>query len=799
VEKHRSIVTPTVAESLHERVRRMRERARLVLAEARRDDLRATLTDEQFDEVSDAARAVLDAADEPLVLAILGTDRAEPRKLLAEMLGNRQLFDDAAAACAFLTVRVSAGDVDRAQLVGTWVDYLNPAEVAECRQALIRGAVAAVQAAWPGADVAAEGERLLAGWAGWGPVHTWCTGVWQKAGGSVADAVRELVAFHHAEVAGVHLVAGEGFDLDPVSVFRAAAPGTGLAGTPDDRFPPEPPRPEVIGRRGLTEEALRRTLPIVRHVGFEVRVPGRLWPLQPAPADLLLLSPPDLVDRAPVGYRFRAARELHRAAAVVVAVRADEPDPPGLWELVDAFVGDGPESLRRRAAVTVAAVLPGGAGPAGFPGVPVNTVLPGPRRPPVGTEVTALPRRLRFTRGWLSEDRIAVVGARVDSDGSRHVTRNGGKQPTGDAPVDFADVVETALCDDGGFGRLRALAATCVHTHGQEQHARYVRRHMATLETVLLRVADSLARAGATAGGQEASDQQSLRDALAGLDDQLRQVRRRVQAALCDIDLPLPGGTTPRMAVLAEAAYRVSEWKEWAVLLDSVVDHHVQPRATGGCGPHTTTELEALFLSTVRAVVDSTPTVVDQVVEVWLGELKERVAPSRLVLESLLEPALSELPGRRQGSQLECVQRALQPDWLRETPVEAPAVATQSDLLASFPLAHGRALPWHPDAPAPDDQIAARAARHQIVVMRLRREIVCAVARLGVAQLGARMRARADALDLALSELHDGLPTGGADVGEFVAAVFGGSKRDVEVDSVVEQLRVMAAEAAWQT
>lgn len=304
--------------------------------------------------------------------------------------------------------------------------------------------------------------------------------------------------------------------------------------------------------------------------------------------------------------------------------------------------------------------------------------------------------------------------------------------------------------------------------------ARAARAHAAHLDLrrVLRATAAALDEEPAAAPPPPPAAQERLRDLVGRVGTELTALIDDVGRGVAGPDARLDAGMTPQAAVTQRVVARVHSWPQWAVLFAAVAEQHVQP----GDGfdreepPARPDVFEATFRATLRELPSVVGEVVDATVAAWRQRRSPRLGPLKAALLDDVEPARERLALDGSDAALTTLRRAVQLDWLTPAgaPDGAPPAADADAARQAFPLAPDRPLPWHdPHGPG----------RHQVTVMRVRRELVEAVRRLAVEGLAVEQARRVDAIRHALRELRAALPRTDAEL-----RALAGAGPDVEPD-----------------
>ncbi|MFI7432469.1 hypothetical protein [Micromonospora haikouensis] len=303
--------------------------------------------------------------------------------------------------------------------------------------------------------------------------------------------------------------------------------------------------------------------------------------------------------------------------------------------------------------------------------------------------------------------------------------------------------------------------------------ARAARAHAAHLDLrrVLRAAAAALDEEPPAAPPPPPAAQERLRDLVGRVGTELTALIDDVGRGVAGPDARLDGGMTPQAAVTQRVVARVHSWPQWAVLFAAVAEQHVQP----GDGfdreepPARPEVFEATFRATLRELPSVVGEVVDATVAAWRQRRSPRLGPLKAALLDDVEPARERLALDGSDAALTTLRRAVQLDWLtRAGPTDGAPAGDAEAARQAFPLAPERPLPWHdPHGPG----------RHQVTVMRVRRELVEAVRRLAVEGLAVEQARRVDAIRHELRELRAALPRTDAEI-----RALAGADPDVEPD-----------------
>ncbi|WP_036372134.1 hypothetical protein [Micromonospora sp. ATCC 39149] len=376
-------------------------------------------------------------------------------------------------------------------------------------------------------------------------------------------------------------------------------------------------------------------------------------------------------------------------------------------------------------------------------------------------DLPVLSPRLRTGRAdWLIERELRAASAAVLLPGPRHDAERVVQAYPRTTVLAGPD---SAALRDGPLAPARAddlLDAVLGAGRDAGRAARAARAHAAHLDLrrVLRETVAALDEESPAAPPPPLPAEERLRDLVGRIGAELTALIDDVGRGVAGPDARSAAGMTPQDAVTQRVVARVHSWPQWAILFAAVTDELVQP----GDGfereqpPVRPDEFEARFRATLRELPSVIGEVVDATVAAWRLRRSARLGPLKAELLDGVEPVRERLVREGADAVLATLRRAVQLDWLPTTGPADGAPAVDADAARqAFPLAPDRLLPWH------DPQ---GYGRHQVTVMRLRRELVEAVRRLAVEGLAVEQARRVDGIRHALRELRAALPRTDAEI-----------------------------------
>jgi hypothetical protein len=328
-----------------------------------------------------------------------------------------------------------------------------------------------------------------------------------------------------------------------------------------------------------------------------------------------------------------------------------------------------------------------------------------------------------------------------------------------DAARSPLQVALSAFAHEGGLPYLRQRLSEHAAANGGPQRLDAVRRRVQHVDELRRKAVSAL---------EEASQQVTIDDHDREVIDVTEATFEFLNAlkgdSLPDID-ERPAGRegSLRDKVMAEAAFQVSEWPLWRRLFDAVDSGQLvalrtdsrrsEPRRRYlpalGTDPGNPQDPEPAthagvplmaedFLVPFRACSEALFTFVEDVAVTacldWAAEHLAVAGQPGLRWERLLQGDLpSGSATENDRSVAEGLRRLTNANFLRETLQEDARAGRprDADVDGAYPLEPGHGLPWHPDSP----RAAERRERHVVNEVRIRRELVAALAHLALTYL----------------------------------------------------------------
>jgi len=734
------------------------------------------------DKVVQLATDLVNAAKQPVTLGIVGEYSSGKSMLLSTLLGRPGLLPT--------EQRPTTGNVTALHLLpgnpglGTGfegdatVTYMSRYELAACVRYMLDEFARRIEENFPDADVSPviDCDPVNKDWRG---LETWCrTNLW---GGEFRNPghrqiVAELMAIRDAQLSAGDLLGQqvpvadklirEALDLGDEEAVPAAFP--------ERAFRPGVTR-DSVARDG---DDLKATFPLIKRVGYRVRVDPEVWPLDGLrdENEVVLLDFPGLTaGRSALRDEYLSRKELHDIHTITVIISADKPGtevPFKFYAMMERHDRDGigrdPRELRESILV-----------------VGNRFDLISPPRPPqegalsigdlrglsqqldglcikasdlvehqdgkirLASSVVAISQSGELD-GFPGEEgeKVRAALARAPavagawSELAARVMATDPNESWGAALAEFAR--------DGGMAGVRAMIEAHARAHGIQNKLRAMSRIHDRMWAALRLLARSL-RSSQPSGGVDVAAQQRIGELLEDFRSRHRLVAEAVSALGNPEDLRRPDGSLLVDSIRDEAVTGVMRWREWQLILQRcdrgyVVKHQASPSddideedieifGTGTRGDETTRTFLPAYRRELATAIQRGRQSLGESVQNWiqvqneqLGDLADRFADPEV--QRLLEQGLARISGDFGGADLiQVLKRLTDLSWLGDWIAKATsAPVPDDDIDAGYPLYVERALPWHSRVPEPDDDLEQRLARHQFYVLRLQRQLANGVA-----------------------------------------------------------------------
>lgn len=731
---------------------------------------------EYWEKASSRSREMLTIARSPIAIGVVGRFSAGKTLLIGTLLGIPDLLPVAGRAATgnVTALRLIADESATDTRIGEpTVEYLTRERLAEAARDMVEE-LARVARNVPGLDpTGLHGLDPVTD--GFGRLEAWLRQLWPPSGPPGGEAnpevrglVRELIDLRDAVTNGGDLL---GHRIKPKAGARLVLD---LGDEPPfpDRFPELKRVP--LGRETVEtdENELRRSFSLIRQVEYDVRVPRLLWDLSSLrdENEVVLLDFPGLgADRSPHRDRYLSYSELSGVNTIVIVVKADD---AGAQE-ASKFYAMMQRHGRSREELSDSILLVDNqfdliAAPKWIDDRPVDIN----RLMDASEDI----RQFRTAMKKLVGDQVgrvqlvsAVLGVRkygMSADGfSREAKQKiAGAAAEGERrgpgwPETLARMAAAAphdpwvgklrsFVDDGGIAGLRTLIEDHARTHGLPNKVRMLRRYKAELDRNLTRLCRSL-RGGSAAEDRQHRDEfrDFLRDVAAGLAETSDAAAiftqpARLPAALDDI-----AGESLVGRLRTETVLGVYQWTLWTELLDRTVDF-VIPRSSELSQD---SDVPGIYTDDPEEVATDTMSTILRQFESHVARMKKKATRQvrKLAVEwvqqrndelSILRETLGEETFR---NTLEDLFEDSHSDYVvvkRKMMALTQATDTSklAELLGSviegvpvdsvrvrerFPMPIDHALPWSALIPSDDDNTSDENARHQVRVMRMRRNI----------------------------------------------------------------------------
>ena len=732
----------------HLRLGQLRDHLTRISAGVHEDRIARHLTQDQLDRIDSSCGPARTGESVEVRLAVVG-EHPYASRLVDVLLGDdgRLAGPGRPAAGTVLAIRLATGET----AASATADFHGAAEVARLRASMLLDVSERAQAAGVEAGLTAQSRRPDGADADWSDVLEWCRELWSRSQDvALREAIEEVKALRNAARRGRRLLGRE--DV-PISLETLHTASIGYLTLSDIRqrsfWSPEDDEPEIAGAgpgddglapdRPISRPVLERTVRLIRRVtvhrsgGARAGVSG---------LRLILLPPLDGARRA--RERHLARDELRHCDGLVVAVSAEHPEPPSAIALMQEALGE-----RGDTPVMAIAIGESPATRRGDPVIAQRSGDSGPARESSAERPAVLRGRIRAALPQVDENSVFVLGA----DSSAQAPR--------DAVFGLAAQSELRR-QQSGLRKQLDVAERTVRDVAQE--LREIDR------------ADESAR----------PEGPMVRHELTQLANHLLRAAKEARRGICDVDARPPDGLSARDSVLFEASRIVWDWPLWTDLRSVADGLYLAPASVTHGMASRTSELRGLFDMAARDIVVSAHRIAESMTGDWIDRINATAPVAPPEFDELLSAAERSLSAHGKAGELQMIDRAARLDWLRPSDdtfvsEDLPLHLSRAD---SFPLAADRPLPWSPERP--------RVA-HQVDVVRIKRELVNAVARVGVEVLHDRLRRWGDTAAKELEHVREGLPAGNA-VNAFLDAALGGPPERRPADVAADLLALLNQE-----
>ncbi|MET7394597.1 hypothetical protein ABZS66_14005 [Dactylosporangium sp. NPDC005572] len=731
-------------------------------------------------DVEQHAHDLLRQVRDPIAIGVVGEFSVGKSMLIGTLLGRPDLLpvEQRASTGNVTALYLFPGKPgEPTQLQGNaTIDYLSESELTRCVEYMLGELAAAVRAikrddilpALDGYDPIAEG---------WNRLDAWCrTHIWPDHGEPVDNLevrkiVIELLAVRDGHLCGRELLKSS-ISVDKTIVRDALDLGDGTSVS--KTFPPRPGGGALSAGDVETDgAALRRTFPLIRRVRYRVLVDPLCWPLEGLTGDneVLLLDFPGLTARRSAKrdeFLSRSVlRDTHTILTVYDAAKAGTNVPDTFYTMLEQHGRDRAELRESILAVGNALdkvgqpVLPS-AGPVTmeelrsasqqfkeFYNGAVDLVRQQDDRIVLTSSVVAIELG-RIPTSFPDEESAKLATARQAVPEVVARWRDIGTRVAEAEPDSPWVATMAGFVADGGFNHLRRLIERHATAHGLDNKLKGLQRQADRLKDALTRLCRTLPDVGLP---KAAGAAEQARFKLTALSDDLRAHHDQLTARVAEFRDPLAIRTTEGNELLTEIQTAtdtaVASWDVWKALLlrsdrglirkDQATELSSKFRLpgkvrSGRASEHSTTEsFRKPFALTCKEQIQQGQTAFAATVEQWIADRNDEASELR---ERFNDPDIAELLGdglvRISDDPEEAENRHLvlaaitDVSWTSEPfPDENAELdeATAEGILAGFPTAQERALPWHPAIKEPGGDRQAQLVRHQSYVFRQRRDL----------------------------------------------------------------------------
>lgn len=786
------------------------------IAACRKDaeDLLAALGAETFPD-DPAVRAVRDrveqqalrlqrAAAEPITLGLVGEFTVGKSLLLGTLLGRADLLpvEQRATTGNVTALYLRPGEPGEPTRIDgdAEVQYLTRQELSACVRDILAELIRKYEQL-PGRS-AAELRDYDPIEQGWERFVAWCKRLWSHDADNpdIRKIPLELLAIRRAHLSGRELLG----DMVPIGehLVREA-----LDLGPTEGLPKE--YPELPVRPGITRTAVQRdpealavTFPLIRRVKYRVVVDPLVWGMKSLTAgnEVVLLDFPGLTAaRSTERDAFLSRSELGSVHTIVVVFSMSRPGthvPHQFYTMLATHGRDKAELDRSIIAVgNMFDVVPPprvGDGPLTFADLAAGSQRLQEFLTNAGDLVQNQQERMTLVSAVRGLDHYGLSFDRFDSHEKDRLREAipladaaaGGWRPiAARLPEDHWGDTLRAFTRDGGIDRLRDLIERHAAENGLVNKVTLMRRERRRLLELLPRLERLL-----TPPPASDAERRKAVTVVRELIEQLRAQHKHLVQAAWEFQDPtrilIADGRPLLDWIRQQSVVSVCEWAAWQEILQRADRGFIRKtrRRTGDgrgrrrrflvddtVGDETTDTFYEPFTQSYRQTVRETRKLLGEAVISWVERHNERLSGVRDRLADqetrrYLESGLARLDAHAENRMraieaLADLRVFMELDSGDEPPLLAAACADpvpgDDEISAAFPLHRGTALPWHSAVPEDPGDLDQKLTRHQLYVLRLRRQLANGLAealcRRVIADLSTFHRLLRDELELALA------------------------------------------------
>ncbi|MEO3788015.1 hypothetical protein ABGB12_32210 [Actinocorallia sp. B10E7] len=728
------------------------------------------------------------AAGEPITLGVVGEYSVGKSLLLGTLLGCPDLLpvESRATTGNVTALYLRAGTPGEPTRIdgSAEISYLTEQELSACVRDIIQVLLLRYEEL-PGRD-GSEMRDYDPVTEGWDRFVTWARKLWDgdRHIPKISKVVMELLEIRRAHKSAEDLL-GTSVSIGEKTVRQALDLGTDRE-LPEE-FPELPVRPGVDRDQVRSDlSALRATFPLIRRVAYRVLVDPRVWSLERLTGgnEVVLLDFPGLsATRSSQRDAFLSRSELRSVHTIVTVFSMRRPGtdiPHEFYSMLAQYGRDETELRRSILAVgnifdavhlpsgiteslTFEQLIAGSHDLTSFMGNAGDLVGRQERRMTLVSAVRGIDVYGMPVDGITGEEKERLTEAVPESRKSAE-----GWEPIAGLvePGHWKDVL-TEFVKDGGVRALRRLIEDHAAEHGLVNKVEGVRRERAILERMLPQLERSLG------DNRPPSERQAGYEVVKSLFDDFRAACQPVSRAARELRDPtvilLADGRPLLDWIRDQALVAVSEWSQWQAIMQRAENGFIRKshppemdeegEGMGGwwdddddddgdlfVGSHAEETTDAFyepFADSYIVAVRESRRMISESIASWVSRHDPSLEPLRYRLQ---DPELRE--HLEQGTaRLRTVDRSsrvrmrrleamadleifvgLDPDrpepelLTRAAPDRIP---DDAEIAAAFPLYRGSAMPWHSQAPEHAD---AEFARHQLYVLRLRRQLAFGLA-----------------------------------------------------------------------
>ncbi|MFH7026715.1 MAG: dynamin family protein [Heteroscytonema crispum UTEX LB 1556] len=749
---------------------------------SRQEDWVPASLDDCLVRLREAAEKVIEFATSPVKIGVMGEFSSGKTLLLGSLIGYADalpISENPTTGNVTAIHLVPQEDFQTTRVGNFYIEYLSHEGVNECLRFMLGEANRRATAAGLSPVVPAKLNS-------WNDILIWCEDAWNRSNNlELRYLLRELVLFIRAYAAYGGAICGQRYQVDANTAnegLKLADLPIAIQVLSFDDIPSAPMRLPNPPQK-LAAKLLQNSFPLIRRVDIEVKISREIWDVSNSggASEFILLDFPGL-GAANSGARdtFLSLRELAEVQTILILLNGKSPGSdrankiftmmqqqrPGqdlkdlilvgvgrfdqlpleseggereLDTLIDDEVANIPlkeDTVFQKLKVLQTTID----GAAAFTTQKDRTVLLSPL-----LGLADLAKRSTKVKAG-SQEFLTNLDYPNFLDRSKRLQQKWGHLSERLLESDSRSNLGRQLgyfAQDGGVGKLRELIQNHVANHGFKQLFEDTRRAVDALhqqQDKLKHILEEIHEQGIPTG--ESQEFLDLRDAIEGLD----KTYRNFQKDLTKEPLKDRRGVAVSDVVKDELTFRILNWSQWTLLFNKAQNGAIAlTESKGAAGklfergnrtnsaiPTKSDDFYPAFEKTIKELENFARDRIRQAIVDWLQKLSNQIARQRDYLKVTLRPEMEQDIQEKFGAEeadlffslfLGCDPTQWQEAIISELDSKDKSVAPAM----MFPLARqddkhniGQIFDWAPER----NQNNSRSANHQLLVLRLRDEII---------------------------------------------------------------------------